>query len=32
MTEIQNRQLPRLVFGGELKSVDGIEFRSPEHR
>jgi hypothetical protein len=29
MTEIQNRQLLHMVFGGELKSVDSTEFRDP---
>jgi hypothetical protein len=29
MSEIQNRQLLHLVFGGELKSVDSTEFRDP---
>lgn len=29
MTEVQNRQLPHLVFGGELKAVDSTEFRDP---
>lgn len=29
MTEIQNRQLLHLVFGGELSSVDSTEFRNP---
>lgn len=29
MTEIQNRQLLHLVFGGELRSVGSSEFRDP---
>jgi hypothetical protein len=29
MSEIQNRQLLHLVFGGELKAVDSTEFRDP---
>lgn len=29
MTEAQNRQLPHLVFGGELKAVDSTEFPGP---
>ena len=29
MTEVQNRQLLHLVFGGELKAVDSTEFRDP---
>ena len=27
MSDIENRQLLHLVFGGELKSVNGTEFR-----
>jgi hypothetical protein len=27
MSEIENRQLLHLVFGGELKSLNGTEFR-----
>jgi Domain of unknown function (DUF4170) len=29
MSEIQNRQLLHLVFGGELASVNSTEFRNP---
>jgi hypothetical protein len=29
MTEVQNRQLLHLVFGGELTAVDSTEFRDP---
>ncbi len=29
MSEIQNRQLLHLVFGGELTSVNSTEFRDP---
>jgi Domain of unknown function (DUF4170) len=29
MSEVQNRQLLHLVFGGELKAVDSTEFRDP---
>jgi hypothetical protein len=29
MSEIDNRQLLHLVFGGELKAVDSTEFRDP---
>ncbi|MGO8952950.1 MAG: DUF4170 domain-containing protein [Rhodomicrobium sp.] len=29
MSEIHNRQLLHLVFGGELKSVSSTEFRDP---
>jgi hypothetical protein len=29
MSETENRQLLHLVFGGELKSVSGTEFRDP---
>ncbi len=29
MSEIQNRQLLHLVFGGELASVNGTDFRDP---
>jgi hypothetical protein len=29
MNETENRQLLHLVFGGELKCVDGVEFREP---
>jgi hypothetical protein len=28
MSEIENRQLLHLVFGGELKSLDSTEFRN----
>lgn len=29
MSEIENRQLLHLVFGGELKSLEGVEFSDP---